>query len=188
MMRSIALAAIGISVSFFLSSCSSLSGDDSQYSALSKPQQEKLEKKTVDYAARMPQQITARGEDVIIVNPRVHAWGAYDPAGNLVKGGVATAGGDWCPDIHRPCHTRVGSYRINSLGTAKCKSTLYPLPHGGAPMPYCMFFNGNQALHGSYEVVDGNESHGCVRLHVADAEWIRFNFAHMGTKVIVESY
>ncbi len=44
-------------------------------------------------------------------------------------------------------------------------------------MPYCMFFNGNQGLHGSPYVMEGNVSHGCVRLSVSDAEWLRFNFA-----------
>lgn len=144
--------------------------------------------KSVNYAARMPSSIAPMGEKVIIVNPNVHAFGAYDANGNLVRGGLATAGGNWCPDIHRRCHTRAGSFRIQSLGSASCKSTIYPLPRGGAPMPYCMFFNGNQGLHGSYNVVDGNVSHGCVRLHVDDAEWIRFNFAHIGTKVVVKSY
>lgn len=55
-------------------------------------------------------------------------------------------------------------------------------------MPYCMFFNGRQGLHGSYEVVKGNISHGCVRVHVEDAKWIRFNFAGYGTRVIVRPY
>lgn len=141
-----------------------------------------------NYTDRMPSSINAYGEKVIVVNPNVHAWGAYDSSGSLVRGGLATAGGDWCPDINRRCHTRSGSFRIQSLGSVSCKSHIYPLPRGGAPMPYCMFFNGNQGLHGSYEVVDGNVSHGCVRLHVDDAEWIRFNFASIGTKVIVKSY
>jgi hypothetical protein len=141
-----------------------------------------------NYASRMPSSINPLGEKVIIVNPNVHAWGAYDANGNLLRGGLATAGGDWCPDINRRCHTRSGSFRIQSLGSASCKSSMYPLPRGGAPMPYCMFFNGHQGLHGSYNVVDGNASHGCVRLQVGDAEWIRFNFARVGTKVIVKSY
>ena len=55
-------------------------------------------------------------------------------------------------------------------------------------MPYCMYFHGNQALHGSHETADANISHGCVRLHVGDAEWIRFNFANVGTKVIIKPY
>lgn len=125
---------------------------------------------------------------MIVIDPNVHVWGAYDANGNLVKAGLATAGNDWCPDIKRACRTKAGSFRIQSLGSAGCKSSIYPLPKGGAPMPYCMFFNGHQGLHGSYQVVEGNLSHGCVRLQVADAQWIRFNFARIGTKVIVKPY
>ncbi len=55
-------------------------------------------------------------------------------------------------------------------------------------MPYCMFFNGNQGLHGSHELAEGNISHGCVRISVDDAYWVRFNFANIGTKIIVMSY
>ncbi len=145
-------------------------------------------KNKVDYAARMPSSITPSGEKVIIIDPRVHAWGAYNADGQLVRGGIATAGAHWCPDIRRSCRTKSGSFRIQSLGSSGCKSSKYPIPRGGAPMPYCMFFNGHQGLHGSYDVVDGNASHGCVRLRVGDAEWIRFNFAAIGTKVIVRPY
>lgn len=127
-------------------------------------------------------------EKVIVVDPRAHNWAAYDAAGELLKTGMATAGGNWCPDLHRPCRTKTGVFRINSLGSAGCKSHIFPLHHPGAPMPYCMFFNKNQGLHGSYEVVPGNISHGCVRLHVDDARWIRFNFARQGTKVVVKEY
>jgi len=133
--------------------------------------------------------IRSSGEKVIIVNPNRHIFQAYDASGRLVRSGMVTAGNSWCPDIRRPCKTRAGSFRIFSLGGPGCKSKRYPLPHGGAPMPYCMFFNGNQALHGSYEVVPGrNVSHGCVRIHVNDAEWLRYNFATYGTKVIVKPY
>lgn len=140
------------------------------------------------YSSRLPSQIAATGEKTIVVDPRVHAWGAYTPTGSLVKAGLVTAGSHWCPDIHRPCRTRAGTFRIYSLGDRGCRSHKYPLPRGGAPMPYCMYFNGGQGLHGSYEVVEGNISHGCVRMHVGDAEWLRFNFANVGTKVIVRPY
>ena len=173
-----------------LSSCSTYGpsqGTSSTTAAIPK-QSTQTSQPTPNYASRMPSSISPLGEKVIIVNPNVHAWGAYDSSGNLLRGGLATAGGDYCPDIGRRCHTRSGSFRIQSLGSASCKSSMYPLPRGGAPMPYCMFFNGHQGLHGSYNVVDGNASHGCVRLHVNDAEWVRFNFAHVGTKVIVKPY
>lgn len=141
-----------------------------------------------NYADRLPQHIDTGGEKVILVDPRVHAWGAYDANGYLIRAGVATAGANYCPDIRRACRTKAGTFRIQSLGARGCKSSIYPRPRGGAPMPYCMFFNKNQGLHGSYQVVDGNASHGCVRLKVDDAKWIRFDFATIGTKVIVRPY
>lgn len=145
------------------------------------------EAKKVDYADRLPSHIST-GEKTILVDPNVHAWGAYNADGELIRAGLATAGDDYCADIKRSCRTSAGSYRIQSLGNASCKSSIYPLPNGGAPMPYCMFFNGDQGLHGSYQVVEGNVSHGCVRMHVEDAKWIRYNFANIGTKVIVKPY
>lgn len=140
------------------------------------------------YSSRLPTHIVPPGEKVIVINPRKHAFGAYDPKGNLVKTGTATAGGSWCRDIHKPCRTSMGIFRIQSLGDSDCISSKYPVGEGGAPMPYCMFFNGGQGIHGSYQVVNANVSHGCVRVHVADAEWLRFNFATVGTKVVVMPY
>lgn len=143
--------------------------------------------------------IPAPGEKVIIVDPRSHAWGAYTAEGSLAQSGLATCGGDYCPDLGRPCRTKTGSFRIFSKGNADCISHKFPLrTHGGAPMPYCMFFNGGQALHGDSdrEVVYGNISHGCVRMHTGDAAWLSENFVegpnksngYRGTKVVVQSY
>ncbi len=136
----------------------------------------------------MPSQIKPVGEKVIIVNPNSHAWGAYLADGKLVKSGLATAGSEWCEDLGRPCKTGAGVFRIQSLGDEECVSKRFPLGEGGAPMPYCMYFSGGQALHGSNEVAAANLSHGCVRLHVADARWIRFHFAAVGTKVMIVPY
>lgn len=145
-----------------------------------------------------PTQIEPPNEKFIIVSPRIHAWGAYDTDGSLVSYGLASAGANYCSDIKRPCRTKTGTYRIYALGDERCYSSRFPLPDGGAPMPYCMYFNGNQALHGSPEgsVVRGNVSHGCVRMHVGDARWLRYNFidppgeynAHQGTKVVILPY
>jgi len=142
-----------------------------------------------DYKSRLPSHIATK-EKMVLIDPRVHVWGAYDSSGNLVRAGLASAGSNWCPDIKRACHTRPGSFRVSSLGNANCKSSIYPLPKGGAPMPYCMFFNKNQGMHGSARgnVVEGNVSHGCVRMHVEDAQWLRFNFVNVGTKVVVRPY
>lgn len=136
----------------------------------------------------LPSQIASQGEKVIIIDPNIHAFGAYNAQGQLVRSGLVTAGNHWCRDIRRGCKTKAGVFRIYSLGGPGCRSSKYPLPRGGAPMPYCMFFNGSQGLHGSYEVVYGNVSHGCVRMHVPDAKWLRYNFVTPGTKVIVRPY
>lgn len=146
--------------------------------------------------AGFPKYVSPIGEKQIIVDPRIHKWAAYDEDGVLVRTGTATTGANFCRDIGRSCRTKVGTFRIDSLGAASCKSRKFPLPRGGAPMPYCMFFNGGQALHGSYEVVAANRSHGCVRLRVKDAKWLRFNFAEepsranerMGTLVVIKPY
>jgi len=175
--------------SFFLSSCATTSKQNqtlakANVSTTAKP---KPVSPPADYASRIPKTINV-GEKAVVIDPRVHVWGAYDSSGNLIRAGLATAGGDWCPDIGRSCHTKPGSFRVASLGSPNCKSTKYPLPRGGAPMPYCMFFNGHQGMHGSYQVVEGNVSHGCVRMRVPDAEWLRYNFVNVGTKVIVRPY
>lgn len=146
----------------------------------------------------MPGYISPPGEKVVIVDPSIHEWGAYDPDGTLINSGIATAGNSWCKDIRRSCRTKVGSFRVYSLGSRSCKSSKFPIPRGGAPMPYCMFFNGGQALHGSPagHVVRANVSHGCVRLQVKDAEWLRFNFVEgpsaqngfRGTRVVIRPY
>lgn len=146
--------------------------------------------------ASLPSSISPEGQKKIIVDPRIHMWGAYNEDGKLVKSGMATAGSDYCRDLHHSCRTKTGFFRIYSLGEAGCISHKFPLPHGGAHMPYCMFFNGGQALHGSNEVVRANVSHGCVRLHVKDAKWIRYNFAEepnsnnegLGTIVVIKPY
>ncbi len=175
-------------VSLLLSSCSYYSRTNNVTINYQSNNSNSTIREVVDYRERLPSSISTYGQRTILVDPNVHAWGAYNSNGQLVRAGLATAGNSWCPDIKRPCRTKSGSFRINSLGSASCKSSIYPLPRGGAPMPYCMFFNGNQGLHGSYNVVEGNQSHGCVRMRVDDAEWVRFNFANIGTRVVVRPY
>jgi lipoprotein-anchoring transpeptidase ErfK/SrfK len=146
--------------------------------------------------ASLPTNIDPPGEKLILVSPRIHAWGAYTADGYLVRSGVASTGKSWCKDINRPCRTKTGTYRIYYLGDADCYSTRFPIPTGGAPMPYCMYFNGNQALHGSYEVGYAHLSHGCVRMEVSDARWLRYNFveepswnnSYRGTRVEIMPY
>jgi len=142
------------------------------------------------YASRIPQHIDTLHEKAIVVDPNVHVWGAYDKQGSLVRAGIATAGGDWCEDNNRPCRTAVGTFRIQRMAGWECASTIYPKPHGGGLMPYCMFFHDDQALHGSPDeaIVENNISHGCVRVRIPDAEWIQTQFASKGTKVIIKPY
>lgn len=146
--------------------------------------------------APIPTHLNTGGEKLILVDPQEHAWGAYSAQGRLIRWGIATTGANYCRDIGESCRTKTGVFRIYSLGNKSCTSSKFPLGTGGAPMPYCMYFNGSQAIHGSYEVEYANASHGCVRVHVSDAEWLRNQFAerpsaknnYLGTKVIVKSY
>jgi L,D-transpeptidase ErfK/SrfK len=144
-----------------------------------------------------PKNIPSSGEKLVIVDPVNLAWGAYDTDGFLVMWGPASSGSDYCRDLDRECHTHSGSFRVYSLGSSDCYSTKFPLPDGGAPMPYCMYFENGQALHGEPNGLPGfNASHGCVRMYVNDAEWLRYDFiegpnssnSYRGTRVIVRDY
>lgn len=126
----------------------------------------------LDYAP-FQRKIEQQGEKLIMVDLTQNAWAAYDAEGSLVRWGPATGGSSWCKDINHACPTKAGHFRVYSLGSSSCVSRKLPLPRGGAPMPYCMFFDGGQALHGSPRgVTNDNVSHGCVRLYVSDAEWL----------------
>lgn len=146
--------------------------------------------------APLPAHARTQGEKLVLVDPSAHAWGAYNAKGKLVRWGIATAGDEWCDDVGQRCKTRSGNFRIYSMGDGGCISNKFPLPDGGAPMPYCMYFSGGQAIHGSGEVVFDNVSHGCVRVHVDDAKWLRYQFVegpssanqYRGTRVFIEPY
>ncbi|MBA3661678.1 MAG: L,D-transpeptidase [Gammaproteobacteria bacterium] len=147
--------------------------------------------------APLPQYIKAPQEKLIVVDPSQHVFGAYSPEGKLIRWGLASAGSSWCSDINKSCETTPGNYRVYSLGDESCISSKFPLAEaGGAPMPYCMFFNGGQALHGANEVAYANTSHGCVRLHLDDAQWLRYHFVerpqaendYHGTRVLIKTY
>lgn len=139
-------------------------------------------------AFSLPSQVYSAGEKMVVVDPRSHEWGAYDASGRLIRSGLASAGADYCKDVGRPCRTSTGSFRVRSLGSKNCVSPSFPLGKGGAPMNYCMYFTPYQALHGSNDVRRANISHGCVRLRVSDAAWLRFNFVNIGTLVVIQSY
>jgi hypothetical protein len=142
--------------------------------------------------APLPQHMQNISEKLILVDPSKHVWGAYNENGKLIRWGIATAGANQCRDSDANCRTQVGSFRIYSLGGPGCTSKKFD----DAPMPYCMYFNGGQALHGSQAVAFNNVSHGCVRIHTDDAQWLRYHFVEApkatnnfrGTQVIIRNY
>jgi L,D-transpeptidase ErfK/SrfK len=130
-----------------------------------------------------PRQIEAAGEKQLQVDLSKQAWAAYDAEGKLVKWGPASGGKAWCPDVRRRCRTPTGDYRLQRKGGKSCKSKKFPIPHGGAPMPFCMFFVGGYALHGSPGGLPGNNaSHGCIRLYPEDARWLNEEFVELSTE------
>jgi lipoprotein-anchoring transpeptidase ErfK/SrfK len=62
--------------------------------------------------------------------------------------------------------TPSGTYRPQRL-----ERTWFSKEYYNSPMPYSIFFHGGYAIHGSYEIhrLGGPASHGCVRLHPANA-------------------
>ncbi|MGI8724128.1 MAG: L,D-transpeptidase [Methyloceanibacter sp.] len=66
----------------------------------------------------------------------------------------------------RGYHTPTGTFKPQSL-VRYHRSTIY----NGSPMPYSIFFSGNYAIHGSYEIkhLGRPASHGCIRLHPSNA-------------------
>lgn len=126
--------------------------------------------------------------NTFIFNPQTLQWKAVNNNGVVIRTGRGSGGRNYCPDIGRGCRTPTGTFHVVSKGSPWCKSSRYPKPRGGAPMPYCMFFNKNYAIHGSNDVPNYNASHGCVRVRTSDARWLSNNFMHIGTTVIIKSY
>ena len=112
------------------------------------------------------------------------AWGAYGADGKLENWGPISGGMDYCKDTKAPCTTRPGNFTVYRKGGANCKSKKFPIGKGGAKMPYCMFYDGGYAMHGSYKVPGYHASHGCVRLAVDDARWLYKNFVTIGDTVV----
>ena len=140
----------------------------------------------LDYSP-ISKQISPPGEKIILVslNESQLAFGAYDAQGNLQYWGPVSGGKGYCSDTGKRCHTALGQYSIYRKEGASCKSTKFPLGRGGAPMPYCMFFHGGFAMHGSYEVPGYNASHGCIRMFINDAQWLNEKFTHKEDSVPV---
>lgn len=126
--------------------------------------------------------------NTFIFNPNTLTWKAINEQGQVVRTGKGSGGKKYCPDIRRGCKTPSGVFRVWSKGGPECRSSRYPVGRGGAPMPYCMFFSKNYAIHGSDDVPNHNASHGCVRLLPGDARWLSHNFMKIGTKVVIKPY
>ena len=131
----------------------------------------------------------ATGRRVFIYDPTAHAWAAYDESGNRKNTGRASGGKPYCPDIGRSCRTTIGQYRIFKKGDSSCVSSQYPVAtHGGAPMPYCMYFHPKgYAIHGTANVPDFYNSHGCIGVTEPAAEWLH-DFLPIGSTVLVRHY
>lgn len=144
----------------------------------------------------IPEKIDPPGEKAIIVDLARMVWGAYEADGTLVKWGPTSGGRGVCPEGGGSCLTKVGEFRIYRKGGAECKSKKYPIPDGGAPMPYCMYFHEGLAIHASKEVPGFHASHGCARIFGDDAKWLNQNFAEvantekniLGTRVVIYPY
>jgi|GEM_PF-1245316 len=145
--------------------------------------------KTEETFPQFPEKRPATGKKVVIIDPNIPAWAAYDADGNLVKTGRASGGKHYCPDVKRGCKTVSGTFSVYSKKGPECKSSRYPLEtNGGAAMPYCMHFYKGYAIHGSYDVPNHNASHGCVRVKPNDAQWLSQSFVNVGTTVIIKPY
>jgi lipoprotein-anchoring transpeptidase ErfK/SrfK len=140
------------------------------------------------YASHSVQHVQTNGHSVFVFDPNRLRWYAYDSSGDLVGSGRASGGRNYCPDTNRRCKTPIGIYHVNAFGGAGCVSSKFPIGKGGAPMPYCMFFHGGFAIHGSNEIPNYNASHGCIRIEPAAARWLQENVIDYGTTVIVKPY
>jgi lipoprotein-anchoring transpeptidase ErfK/SrfK len=62
--------------------------------------------------------------------------------------------------------TPSGTFRAQSLSRHH-RSSIY----GGVPMPYSIFYDGNYAVHGTYQIsrLGRRASRGCIRLHPSNA-------------------
>jgi hypothetical protein len=130
--------------------------------------------------APFPPDIGRLDTNRLVIEQSELAWAAYDRSGRLLKWGPLSGGKSYCRDLGRGCRTRPGRFTVYRAEGAGCVSRKFPLGRGGAKMPYCMFYHGGYAVHGSYEVPGHHASHGCVRVFVQDAEWLYRHFVRVG--------
>lgn len=124
---------------------------------------------------------------LFVFNPAINAWAYYEDGERVMTGG-GSGGANYCADIDSSCRTPVGIFRIERKGDADCISHTFPIDtEGGARMPYCMFFTGGYAVHGSNNVPKANVSHGCVRVFPDAARWLSERM-DIGTSVLILPY
>lgn len=94
---------------------------------------------------------------------------------------------NWPVSTARPGYvTPNGVYR-----PVRLDRTWFSKKYHNAPMPYSIFFHGGYAIHGSYETreIGHPASHGCVRLHPANAS-ILFKLVRVegknNTRIVIE--
>lgn len=126
-----------------------------------------------------PKYIKKTNRKTIIISISKQAYGAYDRQGTLIRWGSANTGAENGED-----NTPLGEFKVYRKKGANCKSSKYPLPKGGSPMPYCMFFHKGYAIH-EYQMPGFPVSLGCVRVDKEDAKWL-YKFSPMDTIVIVQ--
>ncbi len=137
--------------------------------------------------APFPNRMPGTMENILMIDIDKMAWGAYDLHGNLQKWGPIAPGKSWCADVRSSCHTVTGKFAIYRKVGAGCKSGKFPIPTGGASMPWCSFFHGGYAIHAG-KLPGQPDSHGCVRSYYEDAKWLSQNFLKIGTLVHVKPY
>lgn len=135
-----------------------------------------------------PQVIKPRGEKILIFDPKVEAWAAYDAKGQRVMTGRGSGGSRYCKGTEEDCRTPSGLFRVYRKRGADCRSGEFKDPDGkGARMPYCMYFYNGNTIHAGYGL-GGHGSHGCIRVLESAAKWLSESFVEKGTQIYVMSY
>ncbi|MAR83593.1 MAG: L,D-transpeptidase [Legionellales bacterium] len=141
------------------------------------------------YLKHFPAWFDTQGSRYLVFNPKKLAFAIYDEQGKKIGAGKAVGGALYCKDVGRSCKTVRGTFTIYSKASKHHRSSKYPSPNGGAPMPYAMHFYKGYAIHGSNSLPNINASHGCIRVENETAGWLSKYFVQSSrTKVLVLKY
>lgn len=136
------------------------------------------------------QQIEKISKKVIVWDPNLLAWAAYNLDGDLVRWGPGAGGKEYCHDVGRSCRTTEGEFKVIFIGGPYYRSSKYPRGCQGtrcALMAYPVFFKPQYAFHAG-KLPGTQASHGCIRLFNDDANWLNEYFADKETIVIILPY